>query len=124
MYIHENLTLCLTDCHNILSCLRLLQYGAGILWLIHGTSYRLDGRGIVVLFPVGTKLFLYLKTSQASSGAHPVTNPVGIDVSFSARKTWNHLFSRSWSRSVQRDNTNFTFCGQTVPVYRNFSNLI
>jgi len=77
-----------------------------------------------VSIPGRDEAFSVLKNVQAFSGAHPVTSPVGNKVSFSARKTCNHRSPLTWSRSVQMDNINFTYCGQTVSVYRNFSNLI
>lgn len=76
--------------------------------------------------PGRDEVFLCLKTSRPMLG--PTQSPIlwvpTSDVSVSARKTWNYLSSRTWSRSVQRDNINFTFCGQIVCVYHNFSNLI
>ena len=86
-----------------------------------GNKLRAGRSTNCVSIPGRDEAFCVLKNVQAFSGAHSVTSPAGTKVSLSARKTWNQ---RTWSRSVQRDNINFTYCGQTVSVYRNFSNLI
>jgi len=119
MYIHLALETVIIFCHICLSPIGSRDHVANV-----GNKQQ-AGRTInCVSIPGRDEAFSVLKNVQAFSRAHPVTSPVGIKVSFSARKTWNHLSSRAWSRSVQRDNINFTYCGQTVSVYRNFSNLI
>jgi hypothetical protein len=50
------------------------------------TGYGLDGRGIAVQFPAGTRDSSVLHSMQTGSGTHNVSYPVGTRSSFLAEE--------------------------------------